>query len=158
MCGEYLFFWVEIPANVFQARQSTIYSRLPHLRSMNCPPSALHLHCVSVYNANTADFARMHMLDYAQLQDNAEQAVSLLKAVGNKHRLMILCILQEGELSVSELNQRIPMPQSTLSQHLSSLRKDKIVSTRRAAQTIYYSLNNANVVELIALLHKLYCK
>nr|WP_237360768.1 metalloregulator ArsR/SmtB family transcription factor [Vibrio marisflavi] len=98
------------------------------------------------------------MLDYAQLQDNAEQAVSLLKAVGNKHRLMILCILQEGELSVSELNQRIPMPQSTLSQHLSSLRKDKIVSTRRAAQTIYYSLNNANVVELIALLHKLYCK
>lgn len=98
------------------------------------------------------------MPNYSQLQENAENAVSLLKAVGNKHRLMILCILQEGELSVSEINQRIPMAQSTLSQHLSALRKDKIVSTRRAAQTIYYSLNSDNVVELISLLHKLYCK
>ncbi len=71
-----------------------------------------------------------------QLEQNAEQAETLLKALSNKHRLMILCLLQTGELSVSELNQKISVSQSTLSQHLAWLRREKYVKTRRDAQTI----------------------
>ena len=97
------------------------------------------------------------MQDYSQMQANAEQAVNLLKAMGNQHRLMILCALQEGELSVSELNALFPIPQSSLSQHLSWLRREKFVTTRRQAQTIYYTLNSPEVIEIIAVLHRLYC-
>ncbi len=91
------------------------------------------------------------------MEANAEQAVNLLKAMGNRHRLMVLCVLQEGELSVSQLNERFPIPQSSLSQHLAWLRRERYVKTRREAQTIYYSLDSQEVIEIIAVLHKLYC-
>lgn len=97
------------------------------------------------------------MKDYSQMEGNAEQAVKLLKALGNKHRLMILCVLQEGELSVSQLNELFPIAQSSLSQHLAWLRKEGFVSTRREAQTIFYSLSSDEVIEIIAVLYKLYC-
>jgi len=97
------------------------------------------------------------MKDYTNMAANVEQAVNLLKALGNKHRLMILCALLEDELSVSQLNQLFPIPQSTLSQHLAWLRKEKFVTTRRDAQTIFYRLNSQEVIEIIAVLHKLYC-
>ncbi|MBS9402523.1 winged helix-turn-helix transcriptional regulator [Halomonas sp. TRM85114] len=69
------------------------------------------------------------------------QATSLLKAMANDNRLRILCLLQEQELSVTELNQRLSLSQSALSQHLAILRREGLVSTRRASQTIYYSLS-----------------
>lgn len=97
------------------------------------------------------------MQDYSQLEASAGQAVALLKAMGNQHRLMILCALQDGELSVSELNTLFPIPQSSLSQHLAWLRNQGYVKTRRQAQTIYYALDSAEVVEVIAVLHRLYC-
>lgn len=92
-----------------------------------------------------------------QLEQNAEQAETLLKALSNKHRLMILCLLQTGELSVSELNQKISVSQSTLSQHLAWLRREKYVKTRRDAQTIYYQLNDQNIVKIIDVLHDIFC-
>ena len=98
------------------------------------------------------------MRDYSQLEASAGQAVDLLKAMGNKHRLMILCALQEGELSVTELNALFPMPQSSLSQHLAWLRKQGYVKTRRQAQTIYYSLDSSEVIAVISVLHRLYCQ
>lgn len=91
------------------------------------------------------------------MQVNAEQAADLLKAMANKHRLLILCTLNDQELSVSELNQQVNIPQSTLSQHLSVLRKDKLVKTRREAQTIYYSLSSEEVKAIINTLYQLYC-
>ena len=91
------------------------------------------------------------------MQTQVGQAVSLLKAVSNEARLMILCHLLEEELSVGELNSRLPLSQSALSQHLAVLRRDGLVSTRKAAQTVYYSLRSTEVRTLIATLHSLYC-
>lgn len=92
-----------------------------------------------------------------RLEQNATKAESLMKALSNKHRLMILCLLQQGELSVSALNELIPIPQSTLSQHLAWLRREKYVSTRREAQTIYYQLDDSNVTKVINVLHGIFC-
>lgn len=96
-------------------------------------------------------------MDLADMQDNAAQAADLLKAMANKHRLLILCMLGDRELSVSELNIELNIPQSTLSQHLGVLRKDGLVQTRREAQTIYYSLKSEQVKAMIATLYQLYC-
>ena len=66
-----------------------------------------------------------------------DQATALLKALANDNRLRILCLLDGSELSVTELNQRLALSQSALSQHLAILRREGLVSTRRASQTIY---------------------
>lgn len=92
------------------------------------------------------------------MQTNAEQAATLLKAMANKHRLLLLCLLNNRELSVSELNEEVDIPQSTLSQHLSVLRRDNLVKTRRDAQTIYYSLASDEVAAIINTLYQLYCE
>lgn len=96
----------------------------------------------------------MNLLD---MQANAGQATVLLKALANKHRLLLLCLLNDKELSVGELNAVLKLPQSTLSQHLAVLRKDGLVATRRDAQTIHYSLASFEVKEIIATLYRLYC-
>ena len=57
-------------------------------------------------------------LDYDAMKRNATDAVSLLKGLANESRLMIMCVLAEGEISVGQLNQRIKLSQSALSQHL----------------------------------------
>lgn len=95
---------------------------------------------------------------FMQLEQNAEKAESLLKALSNKHRLMILCLLEEGELSVSQLNDQIRVSQSSLSQNLAWLRREQYVKTRRDAQTIFYSLNDPNISKIIHVLHSIYCQ
>jgi len=88
---------------------------------------------------------------------NSAQAVKLLKAVSNERRLIILCHLLEGEMSVGEINEKLDLSQSALSQHLALLRKHKLVKTRKEAQTVFYRLNSAEAEALIVLMHKLYC-
>jgi len=92
-----------------------------------------------------------------ELRQHADQATSQLKALANVNRLMILCILSEGEVSVGELNQMIDLSQSALSQHLAKLRSDKLVTTRRESQTIYYSLADGVAKNIIDTLHQHYC-
>lgn len=91
------------------------------------------------------------------LQANARKASTLLKAMSNERRLLILCHLSAGEKSVSELEQLVLLSQSALSQHLARLRRDKLVRTRRSAQTIYYSLNGEEAKAIMRTLHGLYC-
>ncbi|WP_233998397.1 MULTISPECIES: ArsR/SmtB family transcription factor [unclassified Pseudoalteromonas] len=93
-----------------------------------------------------------------KMADNAEQAQALLKLLANKNRLMILCCLQQGELSVSQLNESVPLSQSALSQHLAVLRQEHIVSTRRESQTIYYRLCNDQVRAVLNTLYTLFCE
>lgn len=88
---------------------------------------------------------------------HAGEAAQLLKALGNEQRLHILCNLLDGPLSVGELNQRLELSQSALSQHLALLREMELVETRREAQTIYYSLPDGPVVRVMALLQDIYC-
>jgi len=71
---------------------------------------------------------------------------------------MILCSLLQGEQSVGELNQNVPLAQSALSQHLASLRKAQLVATRRDGHTIYYSLIDPKVESIITLLYEWFCK
>jgi DNA-binding transcriptional ArsR family regulator len=91
------------------------------------------------------------------MRAHAAEAARLLKALGNEQRLHILCNLLDGPLSVGELNQRLELSQSALSQHLALLRELGMVETRRAAQTIFYSLPDGPVVRVMALLQDLYC-
>jgi DNA-binding transcriptional ArsR family regulator len=95
--------------------------------------------------------------ELAQLREHATEAAALLKALSNENRLMILCALAGGELSVGELNEEIDVSQSALSQQLALLRRDGLVNTRRQSQTIYYSLAPSNAVHVIELLKNLYC-
>ena len=96
-------------------------------------------------------------MDSSQLQRRAGEACELLKALGNPHRLMILCQLVEGEKSVGELVRVIGLSQSALSQHLARLRRDELVRTRRSAQTIYYAIAGSEAQALMEALHALYC-
>ena len=97
-------------------------------------------------------------LDFDAMRRNASDAVSLLKGLANESRLMIVCVLAEGEMSVGQLNQRIKLSQSALSQHLAVLREQGMVQTRRESQTIYYRLSDTAAVDIIELLHDVYCK
>lgn len=93
----------------------------------------------------------------AELAPKAAEAESFLKALANRHRLMVLCELHKGEHSVTRLQEAVGLSQSSLSQHLARLREDNLVKTRRESQTIYYSLANQNVSRVIGLLYELFC-
>lgn len=88
---------------------------------------------------------------------HANEAAQLLRALANPHRLLVLCTLAEGERSVGELNELVPLSQSALSQHLAVLREDGLVETRRDAQTIYYTLSKGPALTVINALHSVYC-
>lgn len=88
---------------------------------------------------------------------HAGDAARLLKALSNEKRLMILCLLVDAERSVGEINARIDLSQSALSQHLAVLREEGLVNTRREAQTIRYSIADGPAKRIIATLHSIYC-
>ncbi len=95
--------------------------------------------------------------DAASIARHARRAADLLRSFANPHRLLILCVLGEGEASVGALNERIRLSQSALSQHLAVLRKHGLVSTRRESQTIYYSVRPGAALDVIRVLHDHYC-
>lgn len=88
---------------------------------------------------------------------HAEEASGLIRELANPQRLRILCSLAEEELSVGELNQRVDLSQSALSQHLARLRAQGLVTTRRDAQTINYSLADGPAKRVMATLYEIYC-
>ncbi len=96
-------------------------------------------------------------MDISDLATKSEEAAALLALLANSHRLRILCALQAGEHSVSELEDVVDLSQSALSQHLAKLREAKVVSTRREAQCIHYAIADDRVGQVLALLVKLYC-
>jgi len=87
----------------------------------------------------------------------ADQASELLKALSNRHRLLIVCQLTEKERSVGELAALLNIRDSTVSQHLALLRKDGLVMARRDGQTIWYSIGSAPARELVGTLYQVYC-
>ncbi len=96
-------------------------------------------------------------MEMSEMQANADRAVDLLKALGNRSRLMILCQLIQGERSVGDLAQRIGMRDTAVSQQLTLLRKDGLVRARRDGQTIYYALSSDEAARVIATLYEIYC-
>jgi DNA-binding transcriptional ArsR family regulator len=88
----------------------------------------------------------------------AEKAAALLASMSNPHRLRVLCELHGGELMVGELQERIGISQSNLSQQLAKLRDAHLVTTRRERQKIFYALASDEVVQVIHVLHELFCR
>jgi len=96
--------------------------------------------------------------DLDQLMEQAKKASDLLKALSHEVRLVILCLLSEGEKSVSELEETLTMPQAAVSQQLARLRLEGLVKSRREGRMIYYSLVDEEVSSIIATLYELFCK
>lgn len=95
--------------------------------------------------------------DPALFAENAHRAAALLRLLGNEKRLMILCQLADGELSVGQIQARLDLSQSALSQHLAILREQGLVTTRRDAQMIHYSIADHAALKVIQTLAELYC-
>jgi DNA-binding transcriptional ArsR family regulator len=96
-------------------------------------------------------------IDASAMLSAATEASDLLKALANRHRLLIVCQLLDGERSVGELAAFLDIRDSTVSQHLALLRKDGVVETRRDGQTIYYSIGSLAARRLLRTLYDIYC-
>jgi DNA-binding transcriptional ArsR family regulator len=96
--------------------------------------------------------------DIDVLMEQARKAGDMLKALSHESRLLILCILVQGEKSVSELEEIMNMPQAAVSQQLARLRFDRLVQTRREGRMVYYSIANKEVEQLVGLLYEFFCK
>ncbi len=96
-------------------------------------------------------------MNTAKMTASAAGATALLKALANRHRLLILCHLANGEKSVGELEELLGMRQPHLSQHLARLRRDGLVATRRNSRMIHYQLKSRAAAEVVRLLYELYC-
>jgi DNA-binding transcriptional ArsR family regulator len=92
-----------------------------------------------------------------EMQPHCTEAVAVLRALANEQRLMILCHLVPAPLSVTQLNEHVPLSQSALSQHLAVLRTAGVVRTERQSQTVYYSLAPGIVTRLLDVLHDEFC-
>lgn len=88
---------------------------------------------------------------------SAAQACALLKALANEDRLLILCQLVQGKKNVGELEQSLGIHQPTLSQQLTVLREEKLVTTERKGKYIYYSLASQEALQIMQTLYHLYC-
>jgi len=92
-----------------------------------------------------------------EMRDHATEAAAFLKALANDQRLLVLCALLDGPLSVGDINERVPLSQSALSQHLSVLRDAGLVSTTRESQTIYYTLTPGPALQIMEVLYARFC-
>lgn len=92
-----------------------------------------------------------------RLEEKAGEAEAFLRSLASRHRLMILCSLLDGELSVSDLGARLGLTQSNLSRHLATLRDEGLLGTRRERTTIYYRITSERVLPILAELYRLFC-
>ncbi len=99
-----------------------------------------------------------HTIDVDALRQNADRAVGALRLLANKDRLLLLCQLAQGEMCVSELETQLDIRQPTLSQQLGVLRSEGVVTTRRQGKNIFYGVADPALLEILKLLHRLYCK
>tara|TARA_R110002167_G_scaffold328665_3_gene535026 strand:- start:9099 stop:9404 length:306 start_codon:yes stop_codon:yes gene_type:complete len=95
--------------------------------------------------------------DQTKLLESAQHVSAILKQLSNPYRLMVLCCLSNGELTVGDINEQIDLSQSALSQHLAKLRESEIVATRRESQTIYYRIANQKIKYLLEVLQQQFC-
>lgn len=111
----------------------------------------------AAHGAPTAPAAAMSAENLAKMAESASAAAEFLKALSHEGRLMILCNLVGGELSVTELERRVGMRQAAVSQQLARLRLEGLVVSRREGKAIYYALGDDRVEKLIGVMHDLFC-
>jgi DNA-binding transcriptional ArsR family regulator len=96
--------------------------------------------------------------DMDKMADNAMRASNFLKAISHEGRLMILCHLASGEKSVTELEDLLSARQAAVSQQLSRLRLEGLVTPRRDGKTIYYSLTDDRPKQIMEVVYDLFCR
>ena len=96
-------------------------------------------------------------IDLADMHKAADQACRLMKVLANSDRLMLLCELAQGEKCVSELEEILGIVQPTLSQQLTVLRNEALVTTRREGKNIYYQISSPEALAVMQVLYKTYC-
>lgn len=97
------------------------------------------------------------LIDPARLRKAAGTAVGALKVLANEDRLLLLCQLSQGEMSVGELEEALEIRQPTLSQQLGVLRTEGVVDTRRDGKRIFYSVADPDVMRVLEVLYRVYC-
>jgi DNA-binding transcriptional ArsR family regulator len=100
---------------------------------------------------------RNQKIDPARLRAAAAEAVSALKVLANQERLLLLCQLSQGEMCVGDLEEELDIHQPTLSQQLGVLRNQGVVATRKEGKNVFYSVADPALLEVLALVYKLYC-
>ena len=91
------------------------------------------------------------------MEENALKAANFLKGIASQHRLVILCQLVEGEKSVTQLIEATLLPQTSMSQHLSKLKEENIVTFRRDHRSLYYSIKNEAILKIMDILYHEFC-
>ena len=91
------------------------------------------------------------------MEENALKAANFLKGIASRHRLVILCQLVESEKSVTQLIEATSLPQTSMSQHLSNLKEENIVTFRRDHRTLYYSIKNEAILKIMDVLYHEFC-
>ena len=96
--------------------------------------------------------------DMEKMEANATRASNLLKAIGHEGRMMILCHLVTGEKSVTELEDLLSARQAAVSQQLSRLRLEGLITPRREGKSIYYRLTDDRSKQIMEVVYELFCK
>ncbi len=105
-----------------------------------------------VFDANTCEE------DMEKMMKNAQRASNFLKAISHEGRLMILCHLSSGEKSVTELEDLLSARQAAVSQQLSRLRLEGLVTPRRDGKAIYYRLADDRPTQIMEVVYDLFCR
>lgn len=101
--------------------------------------------------------SKKQTIDVNVLRMGASQAVGALKLLANEERLLLLCQLSQGEMCVSELEEALDIRQPTLSQQIGVLRNEGVIVPRRDGKKIFYSVASPELLEILAVLYRLYC-
>src|SRR5258708_19195878 len=110
---------------------------------------------ISVWSPPMAETGRKKQP--AGLRARAEEISAILKLLGNPQRLLIACLLCEGEYAVSEIEEKLGIRQPTLSQQLGALREAGVIEGRRAAKAVIYHLADEQTRHLLDALHRIFC-
>ncbi len=101
---------------------------------------------------------RTPALEIADMQASAQQACRLMKVMANPDRLLILCQLSQGERRVGDLEELLGIVQPTLSQQLTVLREEQLVTTRRDGKHIHYRLSSPQALAVMKVIYKQFCR
>ena len=93
----------------------------------------------------------------ALIHDKANEVSELLKLMAHADRMVVLCLLSDGEMGVSELREHTQLSQSAFSQHLGVLRKNQLVKVRKESQQVFYSIADPRVSLLLSALQQAFC-
>jgi DNA-binding transcriptional ArsR family regulator len=97
-------------------------------------------------------------LDLDKMKTSAGKACQMMKVLSNPDRLMLLCQLSQGEKRVGELEEILGIVQPTLSQQLTVLREEELVTTRRDGKNIYYQIASPQALAVMNVLFDQFCK